>query len=283
MLAFAGVLESKGKTVDLVAADPVPSNYRFLHDVHRIRTVDRVDCANQAIIFIECRTVDRCGITLINPGPSLNFDHHPDNKLHGDLILVDPDASSVGEMAVAVIRSLYGKSMKPWMADCLYTAIHTDTGGFSYINTTSDAFDAASWLLRQEARSFRGHPMPYIHPRAYGKNQTHGHLYGKSLRLKADGKLCFGALTLDDFSRTRDNYPGTPTIFPRSHVPSREWTSACVRSSRNSLLYSRSRFEAKGSVVVDATSGSVWRRRTHLRCRLHHGRNIGRDHRVPLP
>jgi len=70
--------------------------------------------------------------------PSINIDHHLSNPLFGTLNWVNPQASSVGEMIAELCADLNIK-LEDKLAEALYLAILSDTGSFSYGNTTSRA------------------------------------------------------------------------------------------------------------------------------------------------
>ena len=77
---------------------------------------------------------------------SINIDHHKTNPKYGDFQIIEPNASSCGE----VLYNYFKKNN--WNIDkdsavCLYTAIMTDTGNFKYENTTSSVFKAAADLV----------------------------------------------------------------------------------------------------------------------------------------
>ncbi len=73
--------------------------------------------------------------------PTFTIDHHATSRGLGTA-WIEPDASSTGEMAVRLIRAA-GWPLTPAAAQALWTAIATDTGRFSYENTSAAALDAA--------------------------------------------------------------------------------------------------------------------------------------------
>ncbi len=73
-------------------------------------------------------------------------DHHPDNARYGTLSIVDAHASSVGAMIWGLLGAL-GVEPDARIATCLYTALVTDTGRFSYSNTRPEALRTAASML----------------------------------------------------------------------------------------------------------------------------------------
>src|SRR5258708_11252798 len=72
----------------------------------------------------------------------VNVDHHPSNSRFGDLNVIDPDASAVGQMVMKMLDH-FGYPITPTIATNLYVALLTDTGGFRHQNTTPRALDDA--------------------------------------------------------------------------------------------------------------------------------------------
>ena len=76
----------------------------------------------------------------------MNIDHHISNTQFADINLVDTSAAATGEIIYRIGRELTGYINKN-TAEALYTAISTDTGNFSYGNTTSHSFRIAAKLI----------------------------------------------------------------------------------------------------------------------------------------
>jgi phosphoesterase RecJ-like protein len=67
---------------------------------------------------------------------------------------VEGDTAAVGEQVYRLIVAL-GVKVTPDIADCLFAALYTDTGGFSYSNTRRETFLTAAELLQCGARPHR--------------------------------------------------------------------------------------------------------------------------------
>jgi phosphoesterase RecJ-like protein len=61
--------------------------------------------------------------------------------------LIDSTASAVGEMIYNLCKAI-GVRVTKEIAECVYTALVTDTGSFHYSNTTERTFKVASELVR---------------------------------------------------------------------------------------------------------------------------------------
>ncbi len=76
----------------------------------------------------------------------LCIDHHKSNRVEAPYKYVDANAAAAGEIIYELLPLLGAKYNKE-IADCLYTAISTDTGCFRYTNTTSRTMRIAADLI----------------------------------------------------------------------------------------------------------------------------------------
>lgn len=150
MLALGIALESMGKKVSYYNTSPLPDNLKFLPGIERIsRSIPEDLPAN--LIFIDCAEADRVDSHLVNnclPTRTIfNIDHHISNTLYGTYNYVDVTAAATGEIIYSLLRELKISITKE-IAINLYTAIITDTGRFSYSNTTAKSFKIAAELVK---------------------------------------------------------------------------------------------------------------------------------------
>ncbi len=148
-LAFYHMLHGLGKDAVVYSQDQTPGNYLFLPGSGQIvRELPSVENFEVAII-LDCGEMGRVGreAAKIAGIPNLiNIDHHVSNGGFCDVSLIDPDASSTGELLFRLLR--YSKvPLTRDIAICLYAAILTDTGGFRYGNTHSSSLLAAAELV----------------------------------------------------------------------------------------------------------------------------------------
>lgn len=79
--------------------------------------------------------------------PRIVIDHHvPTEEPAGEIVLDDVAACATGELLYDFAATL-GLEITPAIAEALYTAILTDTGGFRYSNTTPRCHAIAATLL----------------------------------------------------------------------------------------------------------------------------------------
>jgi len=152
-LALFHLLRDMGKEASIYNEDPTPGNYAFLPGAERIvRDLPPLDGFDAAFV-LDCSELDRVGsqaARIAAVRPLINIDHHVSNGGFTPLALVDPRASSTGELVLRLIEAL-GAPVTGEIATALYTAILTDTGGFRYSNTTPEALVAAGRLVEHGA------------------------------------------------------------------------------------------------------------------------------------
>ena len=89
---------------------------------------------------------------VFNGRPVINVDHHESNTNFGDVNWVVGEASSTSEMVLAIIEAA-GWEITPAIASMLFAGIHTDTVGFTLVNTTESSMHAAAKLVGLGART----------------------------------------------------------------------------------------------------------------------------------
>jgi phosphoesterase RecJ-like protein len=153
-LCEAGALQ--GKRVIWMGFDPaVPPSYLFLPHTEEyiLQKEYRFDSGDDLYVFLDSANEDRGVKGLREKSPEafvLNIDHHEDNTRYGELNCVDPSASSTSELIWRLMTEA-GWTITPKIAECLYTGISADTGGFVFNNTTERTHRAAADLLARGA------------------------------------------------------------------------------------------------------------------------------------
>ena len=152
-LALYWTLIGLGKEALIYNQDQTPENYRFLpgseHIVQSLADPERYE----VVFVLDCSELSRIGAPaqVIGGMPRIiNIDHHVSNGGFCEVVLIDREASSTGELLYRLIASL-GTPITEEVANNLYAAIMTDTGGFSYRNTKSATLHAAGDLVAKGA------------------------------------------------------------------------------------------------------------------------------------
>jgi phosphoesterase RecJ-like protein len=149
-LAMSIFLEKLGKKAVILAPDPVPKRYQFLPRWREILyTEEQYKEEPDAAIVVDVGDIKRIGwiqgVLERKELPILNIDHHVSNKKYGDINYVDSTASSTSECLFDLFYKLEVIPDKD-ISDCIAVGIITDTGRFSFKNTTKKTFRICSAL-----------------------------------------------------------------------------------------------------------------------------------------
>jgi len=146
-LGLYWLLRALDKDVEVTMRDTAPHAYQQLPGAAAIRVTPAVDRPYDAVFVIECSDIDRPGLIDLEKQFVVNIDHHSTTALFGAINWIDSTASAVGEMIYNLCKAT-GVRVTKEIAECVYTALLTDTGSFHYSNTTERTFKIASELVR---------------------------------------------------------------------------------------------------------------------------------------
>lgn len=146
-LGLYWLLQALDKDIEVIMRDPAPHAYQKLPGADAIRVTPAIDRPYDAVFVIECSDIDRPGLIDIEKQFVVNIDHHSTTALFGAINWIDSTASAVGEMIYNLCKAT-GVRVTKEIAECVYTALLTDTGSFHYSNTTERTFKIASELVR---------------------------------------------------------------------------------------------------------------------------------------
>ena len=200
-IALGNFLQNRGKKVMMVNQDEIPSRYRFLDPRRRIKKSFE-GFHPDLILILECSNLNRIGrLKDLIPGESkvINIDHHPDNTLFGSINYLDTRASAIGEIIYDLLKSA-GYTFDLNTVNALYTSILTDTGRFSFTNTTPRSLMICSQLIHLGADpKFINDQLYFNH--SQGCLRLLGNILG-NLELLENSKYCFLSIackSLKDF------------------------------------------------------------------------------------
>ncbi len=149
-------LRSQGKTVHIINHDATPFVYRFLDPDGIIRVFDPAADAEtlrdaDAIILLDTNHVSRVqsmeSFVRNSPAAKICIDHHLDPEPFADLSLINPDATSTGEILYHLFRATSSYTIPPHIAQALYVAILTDTGSFRYPRVNAETHRMVARLI----------------------------------------------------------------------------------------------------------------------------------------
>jgi len=148
-IAMSFILEKMQKSSLILNKDPVPNTYKFLPGAERIKIQGDEGGGGveyEAAIFLDCGSLERTGLSLPPVSSCLNIDHHLNNDRFCQLNWIDPYMSSTAEM-VYLLADALSIPLEPALGSNLYTGILTDTGCFTYSNTTPRGLRIAADLI----------------------------------------------------------------------------------------------------------------------------------------
>ena len=122
--------------------------YGFLPGFEDIQAEPPHGIDPQLVFFFDSGNLERSGSAvrrIAAHATIVNIDHHPSNSRFGDINVIDPNASAVGQMVMEMLDH-FGYPITPTIATNLYVALLTDTGGFRHENTTPRALEDAARL-----------------------------------------------------------------------------------------------------------------------------------------
>jgi phosphoesterase RecJ-like protein len=168
--ALVSWLRANGTEAWIVNPTAFPQSLRFLIEnedwilpVGSRRARDVCDSADLAIV-LDTGEIPRIGRVqdMIRELPTLVIDHHPPgDQAIGGISLRDPSACATGELVFDIVQTTNG----PWtrqVAEGIYVAILTDTGGFRFDNATAECHRVASEVIA------KGVEPEAMHERVYG-------------------------------------------------------------------------------------------------------------------
>jgi phosphoesterase RecJ-like protein len=194
-LALALGCEAAGVRASVGSPDGVPEAYAVLPGASRIIATPPAEGRFAVGVAVECSNLDRAGnfaAALQRSRTLINIDHHLSNAGYGNVVYWDTSAAAVGEQIYEILRAM-GAALTTAIAQCLLTAIVTDTGSFRFPNTTPKTLRLAADLMD------RGASVHSVVERVY-ETRTPGslRLTGAALReltLSADGRIAWTVVT----------------------------------------------------------------------------------------
>lgn len=174
-LALALALRAQAVDVTVSVGEPgftVPRGLAWLPGADTVVAPDHLTQRFDAVIALDCASEDRLG-TLLPLARSVGarfavVDHHRSNIGFGAVNVIDADAPATGTM----IAELLDAGDLPWapgVAENIYAAIASDTGGFRFPATTSHTHRLAAQLLDMGVdhyaiaqRLFSSRPLPVV-------------------------------------------------------------------------------------------------------------------------
>ncbi len=212
LLGLGRALRADGRDVVYIHpdAEPVPADLAFLlHAGEEIASGLPPDIGERTLVALDCASEKRLWTTPPPWGAArvLNIDHHGDNTEFGAANLVISHASSTAEIVADLLGEM-GFDLSPESAEALYAGMITDTGRWTYSNTSPHTHEVAGRLIAT------GFDAPDVARRLFedqplGRVILLGRALGRS-QMRADGRMMVASLDAADLASVED--PDTENI-----------------------------------------------------------------------
>ncbi len=146
---FSMIYNRFKKKADMSVVSNIPYNYKFIPNVDLAQRYFDKSLVYDLVITLDVAAIDRVmdsKILFDKAKCTVNIDHHKTNPGFGDYQIINPQASSCGEVLFDIFKR-EGWTIDKDTAICLYTAIMTDTGNFRFENTSAKTLRAAADLV----------------------------------------------------------------------------------------------------------------------------------------
>jgi bifunctional oligoribonuclease and PAP phosphatase NrnA len=200
-LGLAIALKNQGKKVFCWNQDAMPKKLAFLDPDGLLQKPEKgqeFDC----VIATDCASFERLGTVapcISDRKLFVNIDHHESNTRYADVNWIAGRQPSTGELIFRLLRAA-NWAITPDIADCLFTAISTDTGSFQYPSTRPATYYVAGKLVDRGAdlakicnEVYQSYPLSRV--------RLLRHVFNH-FRLTHDDQIAYFWLKKADFART---------------------------------------------------------------------------------
>ena len=154
------------------------------------------------MIATDCASFERLGKAAKCIGQRklfINIDHHASNTRYGDINWVSAREPSSGELIFRILK-VARWPITQQIADCLFTAVSTDTGSFQYASTRPSTFHTGAELVTRGANLEKICDEVY---QSYSLSRVRllQHVYN-NFRLVHDNQIAYFRLKQSDFAHT---------------------------------------------------------------------------------
>jgi len=155
-LAMNKYCEIKGKNSKIFIDGKVNENYNFLNDISKINSFNKDNHSEffenaDLIIVLDLNDSSRLGVMedlfLNSKAKKIVIDQHLEPKIKTDLSLINTKSSSTGELIWSLLKSDKKLKINKEIANYIYLAIMTDTGNFTFSNTSANTLLSAAELV----------------------------------------------------------------------------------------------------------------------------------------
>ena len=194
--ALKNALVCMGKDADVCCDSAMPPRYAPLLEGQVLQAPDELEFSYTLAIAVDCADKARLGKAqkiFDKAKTTVNIDHHVTNEGFAQLNYI-ANVSSAGEIIYELMEVL-GVPQDADSAKCLYIAISTDTGNFTYSNTSKKCMAYTAELV--ELFDLRHVADVLFRSRSLKLTQLIGRALSR-LETHADGRIAFITLLLSD-------------------------------------------------------------------------------------
>jgi len=210
--AVGHILAKLGKKFVLYNPSGVPNRYSFANLPAPV--LDTLpETMPKWTIILDCGAEDRIGEALYarrSETRIIDIDHHLGNGDYGEFNWVDVRQPAVGTMIAELAQAL-DVPLVDGLAECVYLAVATDTGFFTYGSTTPESLELAANMLRH------GLDMALMNKRITKQwSEERMRLWTEvmsGVELYADKTIAVGAINQEMFDRTGTTSEDTENII----------------------------------------------------------------------
>ena len=136
-------LKALGKNAAILCSDPIPKMYDYMN----IATFDG-SFTPAFVVAVDVASAELLGELEPKYGRMVDLciDHHPSNTDYAALTCLDGEAAACAELVAAILTAV-GLPLTGKIAECIYTGLVTDTGGFRFSNTTANSMRLAADIM----------------------------------------------------------------------------------------------------------------------------------------
>ncbi len=199
--ALCLVFAQLGRSAKILSVDKIPERLRFILDYTGVSLADKDSKEEHSSVAIDVASPMQLGdLYDENNLPCLMIDHHAVGEQFADGYIV-PAASSAAEALFDVIEVLIemGKiTLDCKLAFALYSAISSDTGRFSYSNTTPKTHRIAARLMESGIDASEIN-RKLFDSKSYDEVKAEGFIASK-IKTEQNGEITYATLSAEELS-----------------------------------------------------------------------------------
>ncbi len=194
--ALHNALSAAGYKSKVCCDSPVPEKYQPLMDSGILIMPDEISEKYDVAVSLDCADKSRMGKSyklFKKYDNTINIDHHVSNDAFAKINYVK-EASSVGEIIYELLDEMK-LEIDAKTAEYLYIAISTDTGNYTYSNTSENCMSISSRLI--EKFDLRSTAEILFRRRSLVSTQLIGRAIS-SLEMYSEGRIAIMSLLMSD-------------------------------------------------------------------------------------